>query len=93
VGKQIFFLVSQSEIRNGKSANFRGVPVSKSQMRKYVMINPKIANPQISLVSQSANRKSSNSPRRNVSNSHLHWFALGIFLTYVGIFKPRCHVQ
>ncbi len=55
-----FFLISP----NSKSANswahsaianFWGVPV-----RKFVMINPQIANPQMSLVSQSSHRKSAN---------------------------------
>ncbi len=39
---------------------FCGVPVHKPQIRKFVRNNPQIANPQILLVTQSANRKSTN---------------------------------
>ncbi len=52
---QILGLILQSQ-----SANFWGVPVRKSQIRKFVMINPQIAYPQISLVFQPANRKPAN---------------------------------
>jgi hypothetical protein len=65
VGTQIFLLVSKSQIRkflgsfrNHKSANFFGVPVRKSHIRKFVVIDPQIANPQISLLSQSEKCKS-----------------------------------
>ncbi len=34
---------------NRKSANFLGVPVRKSQIRKFFMINPQTANPRISI--------------------------------------------
>jgi hypothetical protein len=43
---------------NRKSAN--SWLILQSQIRKFVMINPQMANPQISLVSQSTDRKSSN---------------------------------
>ncbi len=65
VGTQIILLVLESQFRkflgsfrNRKSANFWGVLVRESQIRKFVMINPQITNPQIYLVSQPANRKS-----------------------------------
>ncbi len=61
VGTKFFFVSPQTQIRkffdsfrNRKSTNFWGVPVRKSQIRKFLMINPQIANPKISLVSQSA---------------------------------------
>jgi hypothetical protein len=43
-----------------KSAIFLDLPIRKSQIHKFVPIYPKIANLQISLGSQSANRKSAN---------------------------------
>ncbi len=50
---QIFLLVRKLQIRkflgsfsNRKSANFWSVSVHKSQIRKFVMINPQIANQQ-----------------------------------------------
>jgi hypothetical protein len=49
VGTQIFLLVRKflGSFRNRKSENFLDVPVLKSQIHKFVMINPQIANPQI----------------------------------------------
>jgi hypothetical protein len=57
--------------RNQKSAKLRGVPVQKSQIHKFVIINPQIANPQI------CKRKS------NVSDPDPHLFASNIFSTYM----------
>jgi hypothetical protein len=46
-----------------------------------VMINPQITNPPISLVSQSANRKSAICKEKSsVFGSDPHWFASNIFL-------------
>ncbi len=42
--------------------------LSSIEIRKFIMLNPQILNPQIFFVSQSANRKSANNP-------DLHWFA------------------
>jgi hypothetical protein len=63
---QFFFVSPKSQIRkfsgsfrNHKSANVWRVPVRKSQVCKFVMINP-----QISYVCQSANRKSANFQRK-----------------------------
>jgi hypothetical protein len=53
--------------RNKKSAKFRGVPVQKSQIHKFVMINPQIANPQI------CKRKN------NVSDPDPPWLLSNIF--------------
>jgi hypothetical protein len=54
---------------------------SSIQIRKFIMLNLKISNPQIFLVSQSANLKSANYP-------NLHWFASNsaILLINVSIF-------
>ncbi len=53
-GHDNFFSSSQTanplklgSYRNWNSANFWGVPVCKSQIRKFVIINPQIANPKI----------------------------------------------
>ncbi len=84
--KQIFLFSQQivntyfyGSFRNRKSANLWGVKIRKSQIRKLVMINPQFANPQISLVSQSANRKSANLQGKS-SISDPHWFASNTFL-------------
>ncbi len=57
VAKQLFFKIRKflGLIRNHKSANFWDM-----QVRKFLFIDPQIANPQILLVSQSANCKSAN---------------------------------
>jgi hypothetical protein len=52
VKSQILRLISQLQIRKFLSCASR-----KSQIHKFVMMSLQIANPQISLVSQSANRK------------------------------------
>ncbi len=51
---QILKILGSFRIR--KSENFWGVPVHKPQIRKFVMINTQIENPQFSSVPQSANR-------------------------------------
>jgi hypothetical protein len=60
--RKFFWLVRKSQnrkfwgsFRNRKLANFWGVPVHKSQLRKFLLINP-----QTFFVSQSANCKSTN---------------------------------
>jgi frataxin-like iron-binding protein CyaY len=56
------------------------MPVRKLQILKFVMINPQVANRQISLASQSANRKFENlQGKGNVSDPDL--FASNIFFT------------
>jgi hypothetical protein len=60
-------------VRNRKSTYFWGVPVRKSQIRKFVMSNPQIANPLTFLVSQSANCKSPNlQGKKSVSDPDPH---------------------
>jgi hypothetical protein len=83
-GHSIFFVSPQigkysGSIRNRKSANLWGVtvPFRKSQIRKFVMINPQIVNPQISMVSQSPNGISSKE-NSGVSDPDPHWFASAI---------------
>jgi hypothetical protein len=58
---KLYLLHYKSQIRkllgtfcNRKSTNFLGVPIRKSQIHKFVMINPQITNAQISFGSQSA---------------------------------------
>ncbi len=65
--RNFFLLVRKAQIlkmldsfRNRKSANFWDVPIRKSQIFKFVMINPHIAYPQISLLSKYANHKCAN---------------------------------
>jgi hypothetical protein len=69
---------------NRKSAKIRGVPVRKSQIRKFVTINPQLANPQISLVSpvrKSQIRKLAS--KMQCSDLDLHSFASNTFLIFV----------
>ncbi len=74
-----------------KSANFWAhstisnpqIRESNPQIRKFVMINPQNVNPQISLVSQSANRKSANLQGKKQCflsrSADPHWFASNFF--------------
>jgi hypothetical protein len=61
-GKQIFLQVRKLQIRKFWAHSAIANPQITGLRRSatFVMINPQIANPQISLVTQSANRKSSN---------------------------------
>jgi hypothetical protein len=52
------------------------VQVRKSEIRKFLMINPLIGNPQISLVSQSANLQE----KISVSDLDPHWSASNIYI-------------
>jgi hypothetical protein len=74
---QILELFPQSQVRKF----FRCVMVHKSQIRKFVMINPQIADPQISLVSHSTNIESANlQGKGSVSDPDPHRFTSNIFL-------------
>ncbi len=63
-GHAVFFVISQSQIRKflrwAQIRKFLRWASPKSQVRKLVLINPQIANLQISLVSQSGKSKSAN---------------------------------
>ncbi len=87
MGKQILFVSPQ--IANPQKSRlipqsltrkfFPCVPVRKSKIHKFAMINPQIAIPQISLVSQSANRKSANvQGKKQFSDPDPHWFSSNI---------------
>ncbi len=83
VGTLIFFKTADCKFlgsfRNRKSTNLWGVLVRKSQIRRFVMINPQIANPKISLMFQSPNRKSAKE-NSSVSGPDPHWFAYAIII-------------
>jgi hypothetical protein len=67
-----------------KSASLWGMLVRKTQISKFVMINLQLANPKVSLLSQSANREFSNlQGKGSVSYPDPHWFAYNISFTYV----------
>jgi hypothetical protein len=79
-------IANPDSFRIRKSANFLCVLVRKSQIRKFVLINPQIANPQISLVSQSANSKpASLQGKKQCFRSKPHWLAPNIFFTFVDV--------
>jgi hypothetical protein len=62
---------------------FSDVPVQKSQIRKFVMINPQIENPQFPWSPSPHLRKFGKS---SVSDPEPHWFASSIF------FLPRRYI-
>jgi hypothetical protein len=78
------FAVEQRWARNffGWSANRKSANswlILQSQIRKFVMINPQMANPQISLVSQSTDANPQISickEKVSVSDPDPHWFVL-----------------